>query len=316
MSDAWVFHRGSLGDSVLLWPVLRALRAAGRNVTLVSDASKAALAAAELGIIGVSAEQPRWNALWLPGPGAPGGAAAALGGPDLDKRPLVLSFLADPVTPAGRTWVENARRAFPRAEIIAEPRRVDRVVALEYAARFGGAPPVPVRRNPRGPVVIHVGAGSEDKRLTMEWWVGWIRDATVRERGSGAACSMREMSVKSLPDGRGSEETLPHGRGCEETLPHGRVSYVAGEVERERFTPHERALFSAAGGTYIDDLPALAATLKSARLYVGADTGPTHLAAALGVPTIALFGPTDPQRWAPVGPTVRIVRLAPASLPR
>lgn len=38
---------------------------------------------------------------------------------------------------------------------------------------------------------------------------------------------------------------------------------------------------------------------RRAVLYIGPDTGATHVAAACGVPTIALFGPTDPVRWAP-----------------
>ncbi|MBT5873470.1 MAG: glycosyltransferase family 9 protein, partial [Candidatus Latescibacteria bacterium] len=37
------------------------------------------------------------------------------------------------------------------------------------------------------------------------------------------------------------------------------------------------------------------------------DTGITHLAAALGVPALALFGPTDPAVWGPRGRTVRIL---------
>ena len=49
------------------------------------------------------------------------------------------------------------------------------------------------------------------------------------------------------------------------------------------------------------DCPAttLAGALAGARLYLGCDSGVTHLAAALGVPTVALFGPTDPRVWAP-----------------
>lgn len=55
--------------------------------------------------------------------------------------------------------------------------------------------------------------------------------------------------------------------------------------------------------------PAASARLASrAALFVGADTGPTHLAAAAGTPTVALFGPTDPARFGPVGPRVRILR--------
>lgn len=48
----------------------------------------------------------------------------------------------------------------------------------------------------------------------------------------------------------------------------------------------------------------LAAWLSGARLFVGNDSGITHLAAALGVPTLALFGPTDPRVWAPRGARV------------
>jgi heptosyltransferase-1 len=47
-------------------------------------------------------------------------------------------------------------------------------------------------------------------------------------------------------------------------------------------------------------LPELAALLAGARLVVGADTGPVHLAAALGTRVVALFGPTDPARNGPL----------------
>ncbi|HEX4555792.1 MAG TPA: glycosyltransferase family 9 protein [Xanthobacteraceae bacterium] len=43
----------------------------------------------------------------------------------------------------------------------------------------------------------------------------------------------------------------------------------------------------------------VAALLRGARLYVGPDTSVTHLAAASGCPTVALFGPTDPRLWGP-----------------
>jgi len=45
--------------------------------------------------------------------------------------------------------------------------------------------------------------------------------------------------------------------------------------------------------------PEIAALLAGARLYVGPDTSVTHLAAASGCPTVALFGPTDPRLWGP-----------------
>jgi ADP-heptose:LPS heptosyltransferase len=52
----------------------------------------------------------------------------------------------------------------------------------------------------------------------------------------------------------------------------------------------------------------LGAVLAQAAAYVGNDSGVTHLAAAWGAPTVALFGPTDPGVWSPVGPRVTIVR--------
>jgi heptosyltransferase-3 len=51
----------------------------------------------------------------------------------------------------------------------------------------------------------------------------------------------------------------------------------------------------------VPDLATFLALLKRARVLVCGDTGPLHFAAGLGVPTIALFGPTSAARWAPAG---------------
>jgi hypothetical protein len=60
------------------------------------------------------------------------------------------------------------------------------------------------------------------------------------------------------------------------------------------------------GAVRLDDLYELACWLAAASLYVGNDSGITHLAAAVGTPVLALFGPTDPAVWAPRGPNVRV----------
>jgi heptosyltransferase III len=54
-------------------------------------------------------------------------------------------------------------------------------------------------------------------------------------------------------------------------------------------------------------LPRIAALFSLARAAVGNDSGPTHLAAAVGCPTVVVFGPTDPIVWAPIGPRVQVV---------
>ena len=58
----------------------------------------------------------------------------------------------------------------------------------------------------------------------------------------------------------------------------------------------------------IADLYELACWIAKASLYVGNDSGITHLAAATGTSVLAFFGPTDPAVWAPRGPNVRVVR--------
>ncbi len=55
-------------------------------------------------------------------------------------------------------------------------------------------------------------------------------------------------------------------------------------------------------------LAELTALLRRTSLFIGGDTGPLHLADALDVPVVALFGPTDPARTGPRGPHARILR--------
>ena len=62
-------------------------------------------------------------------------------------------------------------------------------------------------------------------------------------------------------------------------------------------------------------LPELARRLAGARLYLGHDTGVSHLAAAAGVPSLLLFGPSDPGVWAPPHEHVRVLRAPEGNLP-
>lgn len=57
----------------------------------------------------------------------------------------------------------------------------------------------------------------------------------------------------------------------------------------------------------IDDLIVLAKELVQSAGFVGNDSGVSHLSAFLGLPTVVIFGPSDPKRWAPMGTSVRIV---------
>ena len=57
------------------------------------------------------------------------------------------------------------------------------------------------------------------------------------------------------------------------------------------------------------DLPTLAAALEQADVLITGDTGPMHVAALVGTPVVAVFGPSDPRRYAPRDPRHTIVRI-------
>ena len=86
-----------------------------------------------------------------------------------------------------------------------------------------------------------------------------------------------------------------------------RAALLCGPVERERQL--------AVGGLpalHPPDLRSLAGLLAKATLFVGNDSGPGHIAAAVGTPTLTLFGPTNPWLWAPCGQFSHVLQ-APAS---
>jgi len=63
------------------------------------------------------------------------------------------------------------------------------------------------------------------------------------------------------------------------------------------------------------DTLALRRLLLSARAFIGNDSGVSHLAAWLGLLCVVIFGPSDPERWRPVGARVEVVRPQPACAP-
>jgi heptosyltransferase-1 len=87
------------------------------------------------------------------------------------------------------------------------------------------------------------------------------------------------------------------------------VNYGPGEEDLARETEAASAGAARAMKCSITELIALT---RRARLFVGGDTGPMHLAAALRVPVVAIFGPTDPARNGPYG-TRSVVLRNPAS---
>jgi len=86
----------------------------------------------------------------------------------------------------------------------------------------------------------------------------------------------------------------------------GPVRFTSGPADAQIISELKRMC---PGSEFLDPmpLPELASQLASARLYIGNDTGPSHIAAAVGTPSIVLFGPTDPAVWGPIGSSVEIL---------
>lgn len=87
------------------------------------------------------------------------------------------------------------------------------------------------------------------------------------------------------------------------------VVLLGAESDREM----EREIMAIAGAKAVSlvgktDLTALAAVMSRLSLYITNDTGPMHIAAGLGVPTIAIFGPTSPEETRPIGANVTVIR--------
>ncbi len=254
----------------MVWPLLRALVRQGMAIDFVSAAEKAALAARWLGqpIVAVNIEQPRFTSLWRGEPARASDNDRASVDPDVA---LVVSFLVEPSSSAAERWGANARASFPNADIVLVGAPGSRA-RDECWSRFAVAARgyvTPAHPDRSRTIMLHVGAGGEAKRWPLD---RFVEVASILSR--------------------------VHAPG---------IQLIAGEVERERFNEGERAIFTAAQGRVIDTLDALAHTLATSPLVIASDTGPGHLAAQLGVPTLSLFGPTNPSTWSPRGPCVRVL---------
>lgn len=256
-----VVRRGGLGDTLLMLPVLRALRqqAPRQALHFAGDAAHAAVLAAFAVVDRVlSSELLQSWALAI------GGERAAAARQRLSRYRRIVADSDELLAVAG-----------PGVEVRCfDPRpRDDRPLSRQLLRQLGL------------PVVV------DADRL-----------APPGKRGA---------VVVLAPGSGGREKCWPAARFVE--LAHalagmGRpVQVVVGPVEQERDDPRSWSWPRGSGFLFDLDTVGLARALQAAAAFVGNDSGVTHLAAALGVPTIAVFGPTDPEVWAPIGTHVQVV---------
>jgi heptosyltransferase-1 len=136
-----------------------------------------------------------------------------------------------------------------------------------------------------------------------------------------------EHKVAAMTNGASGFAVLNPGAGWgAKQWPPERYGMVAQELAKEgvqsliNYGPGEEelavAVESASAGAARKiscSVAELIALTRHARLFIGGDTGPLHLAAALKVPVVAIFGPTNPARNGPFG-TRAVVLRSPSSI--
>lgn len=280
--DVLIIRPGALGDTLMLAPALADLLGkvnltfAGRDPGLYFIRPLTHLA--------MDVEGPGWHRLFS---GERGGAGLPVSGVE-----TAVAFFNDP-----DGMIANNLRAFlPRASVHlfrSLPPAMERIHVAGYVAlclKRAGLPVDPARSmelakagglseilGPRGErrmIVFHPGSGSPEKNHAPEFWVRLFRVLSAEP----AAGRLKPVFLL----GPAEDSLRPY---FEDVFRRGDVEILV--------CPEREELVNTLGG---------------AALFIGHDSGVTHLSAMLGAPTIALFRNTDPVQWHPLGPGVAVIK--------
>jgi ADP-heptose:LPS heptosyltransferase len=279
-----IFHQAALGDFIVTWPLAMGLSRifAQQRIIYVTHSQKGALAERVLRIDSFDGEAG-WHSLLSDSPNLPPASAKLL-----DGAAMVISFSGSDDDP----FAKGVARVAPHAKIISlntkreSPGHVTENLAAQlkdWAAiseamrqmiRSIESRGVGIARKTENTVVVHPGAGKEPNRWPAERFIELIQQIRAKTRNN--------------------------------------VRVLLGEAEMERWPKELISQFEAVAEVKRpNSLLELLDELLKASYFIGNDSGPTHLAGIIGVPTLALFGPTDPTRWRPLGPAVKVLRAEP-----
>ena len=196
----------------------------------------------------------------------------------------VISYLFDP----DEFFAGNLRRAGVRNLIVGQSKLGDHAHAaqqlaapLEQLALFLDHPAARIFPNEADhkaareylgfpvPIAIHPGSGGERKNWPLDRW--------------------RALATHFLDEGE-------------------RLLVIGGESDGPQLADL-RTHFAGRAVQFVEHipLPVLGAIFAGCRLFLGHDSGISHLAASAGAPCVLLFGPTDPAVWGPANPGVRVI---------
>jgi len=154
-------------------------------------------------------------------------------------------------------------------------------------------------------VDYHLSLFTDVSKLTQEEKTPNIKIPSNAMAGSDPIIPLKTHPIAIHPGSGSARKNWPFERFlsvADQLRAKGRkIVWIAGPAEKGLVFPETDYLFAN------QPLLALARLLCRCELFIGNDGGITHLAAALGCRTIALFGPSDPIVWAPRGNKVTIV---------
>jgi heptosyltransferase-2 len=278
LSRILVIRGGALGDFVLTLPAIRLLREGFPSAQLEVLGYKHLVALAEMSGYADAARSIEYAGL--------AGFFSDAGelSPELVEYfggfQQIVSYLFDP----DQVFSNNLKRAGVRNFLAGSPHLTGREHAARQLARpleslalylqDPAAVIVPNEKRTVNPMLlaIHPGSGSESKN----WPLQRFQDLT--------SAFLAEKEER-------------------------RILIVGGEADEARLAELTRALSTEKIEFACNlALPELAGRLQNCACYLGHDSGVSHLAAAVGVPSLLLFGPTDPAVWAPANKQVKVLR--------
>ncbi len=286
MKKILVIRTGAIGDTLLLLPFLKRLEQQypGVEIGLMGKPERMQLLSTQLNTGRVYDLDADFAWLFVSGVSAPAHESVSLQSQD-----WIIHFTARP----GETFEKNLKKlgcprvsslpalppedyqrhaVFHPFDVLGLPASTETLVAYQTEWHLKDhLVNVPIEKHANSPggshpsaVILSPGAGNQEKRWPLVCWEDLLEECLRRRSDS--------IIVLTGPaEDRDRLERLGRERGP-------RVAF--------------------ARDLSLADLPCL---LSQAGAFVGNDSGVTHLAALMGIPTLALFGPTNPCRWGPIG---------------
>lgn len=283
-----VFHHGALGDFVLALSVIQAVRTAtgSAHVVAVASALSAVVAAGRSAVDERrSPEQVGLHTLFGENGPLDGRLENLLG-----QAQLVLSFLGGPELPVHQRLRAATSARLVTIDPVPTPRTLQEGVHITrqwaQAIREAGLSlPDP------SPAAIHLPIIQHARQADDQ------RSRVIIHPGSGGRSKCWPLAdFLTLADAM-ADVAITWMLGPAECEP-GDERF---EALRRRGNTERESLMA------VPDLQNAAERIAAADLYLGNDSGMTHLAAALGVPTVAVFVMSDPRIWRPLGQHVHVI---------